>query len=179
MNIKGSGTKTEKNLQEALAGESKARNRYTFYASVAKKAGYEQMAVIFLETADQEMAHAKLWFKALDELNDVETNLKAAADGENYEWTDMYKRMAKEAREEGFSDIAATFEKVAEVEAQHEKRYLKLLESLKGQTVFKKDKDIEWKCRECGYHHIGKEAPLVCPVCKHPQAYYEVFCDNY
>lgn len=177
--MKYSGTKTEKNLWEAFAGESKARNRYTYYASAAKKAGYEQIAAIFLETANNEMEHAKLWFKALAELNDLETNLLAAADGENYEWTDMYKRMAKDAREEGFSELADRFEKVGEIEAQHEKRYRKLLESVKTQKVFRKDSETEWECRECGYHFIGKEAPLVCPVCAHPQAFYEVFCENY
>lgn len=160
---KYAGTKTEKNLMEAFAGESQARNKYTYYASAAKKAGYEQLAALYLETADQEKEHAKMWFKEFHGIHDVETNLTDAAQGENFEWTDMYARMAREAREEGFPELAAKFEGVAKVEAAHEKRYLKLLESFKAGNTFKGDAPLGWKCRNCGYVHEGEEAPEVCP----------------
>ena len=156
---KYAGTKTEKNLMEAFAGESQARNKYTYYASAAKKAGYEQLAALYLETADQEKEHAKMWFKEFHGIHDVETNLTDATQGENFEWTDMYARMAREAREEGFPELAAKFEGVAKVEAAHEKRYLKLLESFKAGNTFKGDAPLGWKCRNCGYVHEGEEAP--------------------
>ena len=174
------GSKTEKNLLEAFAGESQARNRYTYFASKAKKDGYEQIAAIFQETADNEKEHAKLWFKLLnDGVPSTEENLKSAAEGENYEWTDMYARMAKEAKEEGFDDIARLFEGVLEIEKEHEKRYMKLLENVKNGFVFSKDGDRIWKCRNCGHIHIGKEAPEICPVCSHPRAYFELKAENY
>ncbi len=176
---KYAGTKTEKNLWEAYAGESKARNRYTYYASVAKKAGYEQIAALFLKTADNEKEHAKLWFKALGELNDTETNLKAAADGENYEWTDMYDRMAKEAEEEGFTELAAQFRGVAAVEKAHEERYLALLKNVETKQVFEKAGVVMWECRNCGHLVMGTKAPEICPVCAHPQAHFEVHAENY
>ena len=176
---KYTGTKTEKNLWEAYAGESKARNRYTYYASVAKKAGYEQIAALFLKTADNEKEHAKLWFKALGELNDTEVNLKAAADGENYEWTDMYDRMAKEAEEEGFTELAAQFRGVAAVEKAHEERYLALLKNVETKQVFEKAGVVMWECRNCGHLVMGTKAPEVCPVCAHPQAHFEVHAENY
>ena len=176
---KYAGTKTEKNLMEAFAGESQARNKYTYYASAAKKAGYEQLAALYLETADQEKGHAKMWFKEFHGIHDVETNLTDAAQGENFEWTDMYARMAREAREEGFPELAAKFEGVAKVEAAHEKRYLKLLESFKAGNTFKGDAPLGWKCRNCGYVHEGEEAPEVCPVCAHPRAYFERKVENY
>lgn len=179
---KYAGTKTEKNLMEAFAGESQARNKYTYYASAAKKAGYEQLAALYLETADQEKEHAKMWFKEFHGIHDVETNLTDAAQGENFEWTDMYARMAREAREareEGFPELAAKFEGVAKVEAAHEKRYLKLLESFKAGNTFKGDAPLGWKCRNCGYVHEGEEAPEVCPVCAHPRAYFERKAENY
>ena len=169
----------EKNLMEAFAGESQARNKYTYYASAAKKAGYEQLAALYLETADQEKEHAKMWFKEFHGIHDVETNLTDAAQGENFEWTDMYARMAREAREEGFPELAAKFEGVAKVEAAHEKRYLKLLESFKAGNTFKGDAPLGWKCRNCGYVHEGEEAPEVCPVCAHPRAYFERKAENY
>ena len=174
------GTKTEKNLMEAFSGESQARNKYTYFASKAKKEGYEQIAGIFLETAENEKEHAKMWYKYLhDGVGSTEENLKAAAEGENFEWTDMYKKMAEEAREEGFDEIAEKFELVAKIEAEHEKRYLKLLESLKQDKVFV-DKDVVvWKCRNCGHIHVGKEAPEVCPTCDHPRAYFERVATNY
>ena len=175
------GSKTEKNLMEAFAGESQARNEYTFFASKAKKEGYEQIAAIFQETADNEKEHAKIWFKLLHD-GDVPTtteNLKAAADGENFEWTDMYDRMAKEAREEGFTKIAYLFEAVGKIEKEHEERYKKLLDNVNGELVFSKDGDKIWKCRNCGHIVIGKEAPKVCPVCAHPQAYFEIKNENY
>ena len=178
-NIKG--TKTEKNLMEAFAGESQARNKYTYFASKAKKEGYEQIAAIFEETANNEKEHAKIWFKLLND-GDVPTtteNLKAAADGENFEWTDMYDRMAKEAREEGFTRIAFLFESVGKIEKEHEERYRKLLENVEGDLVFSKDGDKIWICRNCGHVVIGKSAPEVCPVCSHPKAYFEVKADNY
>lgn len=179
MDLKGS--KTEKNLMEAFAGESQARNKYTYFASKAKKEGFEQIAAIFQETADNEKEHAKLWFKLLHN-NDVPStaeNLVAAAEGENYEWTDMYDRMAKEADEEGFSHIAFLFREVAKIEKEHEERYKKLLANVEGGLVFSRDGDKIWKCRNCGHIVIGKEAPAVCPVCAHSQAYFEIKAENY
>ena len=179
MELKGS--KTEKNLMEAFAGESQARNKYTYYASKAKKEGYEQIAALFLGTADNEKEHAKLWFKLLHD-NDVPStveNLKDAASGENYEWTNMYERMAKEAREEGFDRIAFLFDGVAKIEKEHEARYLKLLENVENGLVFSKDGEKIWKCRNCGHIVIGKVAPEVCPVCSHPKAYFEIKAENY
>ena len=175
------GTKTEKNLMEAFAGESQARNKYTYFASKAKKEGYEQIAAIFLETADNEKEHAKIWYKLLNdgEIGSTIENLQAAADGENYEWTDMYDRFAKEAKEEGFDKIAYLFEEVGKIEKEHEERYKKLLENVKGDLVFSKDGDKIWKCRNCGHICIGKEAPGICPVCNHPQSYFEVKAENY
>ena len=179
MELKGS--KTEKNLMTAFAGESQARNKYTYYASKAKKEGYEQIASIFLETADNEKEHAKLWFKLLHN-NDIPTtleNLKDAAYGENYEWTDMYDEFAKVAKEEGFSRIAYLFEAVGKIEKEHEERYKKLIENMEEGLVFSKDGDRIWKCRNCGHICIGKEAPSVCPVCNHPQAFFEIKAENY
>jgi len=176
---KYAGTKTEQNLKDAFAGESMARNKYTFYASAAKKAGYEQMAALYLETADQEKEHAKMWFRELHGIGTPAENLVDAAEGENYEWTDMYKRMAEEARAEGFTELALKFEFVAKVEAAHEKRYLKLLDSLKNDKTFKGDSPLGWKCRNCGYIHEGVDAPEICPVCAHPKAYFERKSENY
>lgn len=173
------GTKTEKNLWDAFAGESQARNKYTYFAKVAKKEGYEQIAAFFLETALNEMEHAKLHFKALDEIGDTPQNLKAAAGGENYEWTDMYPTMAKEAREEGFNDIAAMFEGIALVEKKHEARYKKLLANIEAGKVFKVNGKAYWKCRNCGYIHEAEVAPKICPVCQHPQSYFELWNENY
>ena len=175
------GTKTEANLMEAFAGESMARGKYTYYASKAKKEGYVQIANFFEETAKNEQEHAKLWFKALHdgEIKDTMTNLADAAAGENYEWTDMYDRMAKEAREEGFEELALKFELVAKVEAAHEKRYLKLLENYKNGTTFKGDAPLGWKCNNCGYIHEGENAPGICPACNHPQAHFERKAENY
>ena len=175
------GTKTEKNLQIAFAGESQARNKYSFYASKARKDGYEQIAALFEETAQNEKEHAKLWFKYLHggEIADTMTNLQDAADGENYEWTDMYANMAKEAREEGFTEIAARFELVAAIEKHHEARYLKLLQNIKDGIVFSRDGDRIWKCRNCGHIVIGPKAPKVCPTCKHPQSFFEIDAQNY
>ena len=175
------GTKTEKNLMEAFAGESQARNKYTYFASKAKKEGYEQIAAIFLETAENEKEHAKLWFKLLNggDISSTAENLKAAAEGENFEWTDMYDRMAKEAKEEGFDKIAYLFEAVGAIEKEHEARYKKLLENVEGDLVFSKDGDKIWKCRNCGHIVIGKQAPEVCPVCAHPKAYFEIKAENY
>jgi rubrerythrin len=178
MNLKGS--KTEKNLEAAFAGESMARNKYTYYASKAKKDGYVQIAEIFEETANNEKEHAKIWYKLLHNgIDDTETNLEMAASGENYEWTDMYPTFAKEAREEGFDYIADLFEKVAEIEKEHEERYKKLLANVKDSVVFSKDGDVIWQCGNCGHICIGKQAPEVCPVCAHPQAYYRVKAQNY
>ena len=177
MELKGS--KTEKNLLAAFAGESQARNKYTYFASVAKKEGYEQIAAIFLQTAENEKEHAKLWFKELGELGTTAENLKAAAEGENYEWTDMYAKMAEEAEEEGFKAIAAKFRAVAKVERAHEERYLALLHNVEMQKVFEKSEEVMWECRNCGHLVIGKKAPAVCPVCAHPQAYFEVRKANY
>ncbi|MGI6318502.1 MAG: rubrerythrin [Dethiobacteria bacterium] len=177
MNLKG--TKTEKNLWEAFAGESQARNKYTYFASVAKKEGYEQIAAIFETTANNEKEHAKLWFKALGELGDTAANLLAAAEGENYEWTDMYERFAKDAEEEGFTALAAQFRKVAEVEKAHEERYRALLNNVETKKVFEKDNEIKWECRNCGYLITGKQAPELCPACAHPQSFFEVRAENY
>ncbi len=174
------GTKTEKNLNVAFAGESQARVKYQFYASKAKKEGYEQIAAIFQETSDNEKEHAKIWYKLLhDGVADTMTNLKDAAAGENYEYTDMYKKFAEEAREEGFNEIAELFEKVGEIEKHHEERYLKLVGNIEKGMVFKGDGVTVWKCRNCGYIHIGDSAPEVCPVCNHPQSYFEIQAENY
>jgi len=186
------GTKTEKNLLASFAGESQARNRYTYFASVAKKSGYEQIAAIFLETADNEKEHAKRFFKYLEGgeveisaaypagvIADTAQNLKAAAEGENLEWTKLYKQAEETARKEGFEEIAVQFKEIAEVEEEHEKRYRKLLKNLKEGKVFKKDTSVKWKCRNCGYVHEDKTAPEECPACKHPQSYYELLCENY
>ncbi|MDD6194038.1 MAG: ferritin family protein [Lachnospiraceae bacterium] len=176
---KYAGTKTEKNLWEAFAGESQARNKYTYFASVAKKAGYEQIAALFLQTADNEKEHAKLWFKALGELGDTPANLLHAAEGENAEWTDMYERMAKDAEEEGFTELAAQFRGVGAIEKMHEERYRALLKNVEAMEVFKKSGVTIWECRKCGHVVVGLEAPEVCPVCNHPQAYFEVRKENY
>ena len=173
------GTKTEANLLAAFAGESQARNKYTYFASKAKKEGYEQIAAIFEETANNEKEHAKMWFKLLGGIGATADNLKAAADGENFEWTDMYVQFAKEAREEGFDKIAALFEGVAKIEKDHEERYRKLLANIEGGLVFSRDGDMIWICRNCGHVHIGKEAPEVCPVCAHPKKYFELKSENY
>ncbi len=174
-----SGTKTEKNLWEAFAGESQARNKYTYFASVARKAGYEQIAALFLQTAENEKEHAKLWFKALGELGDTPENLLHAAEGENAEWTDMYVRMAKEAEEEGFTELAAQFRGVAEIEKMHEERYRALLKNVEAMEVFKKSGVTVWECRNCGHVVVGVNAPEVCPICKHAKAYFEVRKENY
>ena len=173
------GTKTEQNLMTAFAGESQARNKYTYFASKAKKEGYEQIAALFLETADNEKEHAKLWFKYLGGIGSTAENLAAAAAGENYEWTDMYKTFAEEARAEGFEEIAARFEGVGKIEAEHEERYRKLLENVEKELVFSKDGDVIWQCTNCGHICVGKKAPEVCPVCAHPQAYFQVKPENY
>ncbi|MGB9813656.1 MAG: rubrerythrin [Thermovenabulum sp.] len=177
MELKGS--RTEKNLLAAFAGESQARNKYTYFASVAKKEGFEQIASIFLETAENEKEHAKVWAKYLGLIGDTAKNLEEAAGGENYEWTSMYKEFAQVAREEGFIEIAEHFEKVAEVEKAHEERYRKLLQRLKEGTVFKSETPIKWRCRNCGYIHEGPEPPEKCPACDHPRAYYERLVENY
>ncbi|MDD6439700.1 MAG: rubrerythrin family protein [Lachnospiraceae bacterium] len=173
------GTKTEKNLQEALAGESMARNKYTYFASVAKKAGYEQIAALFQKTADNEKEHAKLWFKHLGLLGDTAENLASAAEGENYEWTDMYDRMAKDADEEGFHELAEQFRRVAAIEKTHEERYRKLLHNVEAKEVFEKSGVVVWECRNCGHVVVGTKAPDVCPVCYHPQSFFEVRAENY
>ncbi len=175
------GTKTEKNLQDAFAGESQARNKYTYFASKARKDGYEQIAAIFEETANNEKEHAKLWFKYLEggDLKDTKSNLEAAAAGENYEWTDMYARMAKEAEEEGFKEIAAKFRMVGAIEKHHEERYKKLVGNIEGGVVFSRDDERIWKCRNCGHIVVGKYAPKVCPVCNHPQSFFEIDAQNY
>ena len=175
------GTKTEENLKAAFAGESQARNKYTYYASKAKKDGYEQIAAIFEETAGNEKEHAKLWFKYLHngEVPTTVDNLKDAADGENYEWTDMYEEFAKTAEEEGFTELAIKFRQVGEIEKHHEERYRKLLKNIDDQVVFSKDDEKIWICRNCGHIVIGKYAPEVCPVCNHPQSYFEVKAENY
>ncbi len=177
MELKGS--KTEKNLMEAFAGESQARNKYTYYASKAKKEGYEQIAAFFLETADNEKEHAKIWFKKLNGIGSTIENLKAAAAGENDEWTDMYARMAKEAKEEGFDDIAKLFEGVGAIEKEHEERYLALLKNIEDGAVFKKNQKCVWICRNCGHIVDAAEAPEKCPVCDHPQAYFMLRVINY
>lgn len=176
---KYSGTKTEKNLWDAFAGESQARNKYTYFASVAKKAGYEQIAELFLKTADNEKEHAKLWFKELGELGTVAENLLHAAEGENYEWTDMYDGFAKVAEEEGFTEIAAKFRLVGAVEKHHEERYRALIDNVETGKVFSRDGDAIWICRNCGHIVIGKEPPEICPVCAHPKAYFELRSVNY
>lgn len=174
------GTKTEANLMTAFAGESQARNKYTYYASKAKKDGYEQIAALFLETANNEKEHAKIWFKLLhDGIPDTAASLLDAAEGENYEWTDMYATFAKEAKEEGFDDIAFLFEGVAKIEKEHEERYRALLKNVKEGLVFSKDGDQIWQCSNCGHIVIGKKAPEVCPVCAHPQAYFQIQAKNY
>ncbi len=173
------GTKTEQNLKEAFAGESQARNKYTYFASVAKKQGFEQIAELFLKTAENEKEHAKLWFKALGGLGNTAENLLEAAQGENYEWTDMYDRMAKEADEEGFHELAAQFRGVAAIEKSHEERYRALLNNVETQKVFEKCDVQVWECRNCGHMVVGTKAPEVCPVCKHPQSYFEVRKENY
>ncbi|HIY53845.1 MAG TPA: rubrerythrin family protein [Candidatus Agathobaculum merdavium] len=176
-NLKGS--KTEANLQAAFAGESMARNKYTYYASKAKKDGYVQISKIFEETANNEKEHAKIWFKLLEGIGSTAENLKAAAAGENYEWTDMYATFAKEAHEEGFEDIAFLFEQVGKIEKEHEARYLKLLSNVENELVFSRDGDCIWQCSNCGHIVVGKKAPEVCPVCAHPQAYFELKAENY
>ena len=177
MELKGS--KTEKNLMEAFAGESQARNKYTYFASKAKKEGYEQIAALFLETAENEKEHAKIHFKYLNGISDTKANLAAAAAGENYEWTDMYDRMAKEADEEGFTEIAAKFRGIGAIEKEHEARFRRLLENVENGEVFKRGSITIWKCRNCGHIVVGTEAPKVCPVCNHPQSYFEVKAENY
>ena len=177
MELKGS--KTERNLMEAFAGESQARNKYTYFASVAKKEGYEQIAAIFEQTANNEKDHAKLWFKALGELGTTAENLAAAAAGENYEWTDMYDRFAKDAEEEGFAKLAYQFRAVAAIEKSHEERYRALLNNVEMQKVFEKAEEKMWECRNCGHLVMGKKAPALCPVCAHPQSYFEVRKENY
>ena len=178
---KYAGTQTEKNLQTAFAGESQARNKYTYYASKAKKDGYEQIAELFTETANNEKEHAKIWFKLLHDGNvpDTVANLKDAAEGENYEWTDMYKSFAEDAKAEGFDHIAYLFEQVAAIEKEHEERYRKLLANIEEGIVFSRDGDMVWICRNCGHIHVGKTAPEVCPVCAHPKAYFELRAENY
>ena len=175
------GTKTEKNLEEAFAGETMARNKYTYFASKARKDGYQQIAAIFEETAGNEKEHAKLWFKYLNggEISDTMTNLEAAAAGENYEWTNMYDRMAREAEEEGFPEIAFKMRGVAAIEKHHEERYRRLLENIREGIVFSRDGDRMWLCRNCGHIHFGKKAPEICPVCNHPQSFFEINPENY
>ena len=175
------GTKTEKNLQEAFAGESQARNKYSYWASKAKKDGYQQIAAIFEETANNEKEHAKMWFKLLEggAIKSTPENLKAAAEGENFEWTDMYDRMAREAEEEGFDEIAAKFRGVAAIEKHHEERYRKLLKNIEDKVVFSRDGDCIWQCRNCGHVVVGKAAPEICPVCDHPQSFFEIKAENY
>ena len=176
---KYSGTKTEQNLRTAFSGESEAKNKYTFFASVAKKEGYEQIAALFQKTADNEREHAKLWFKELNGIGDTAENLKSAAEGENYEWTDMYAGFAKTAEEEGFTELAAKFRLVAEIEKHHEERYRALLKNVELAEVFAKSEVKVWECRNCGHIVVGEKAPEVCPVCAHPQAYFEVHAENY
>lgn len=173
------GTKTEKNLMAAFAGESQARNKYTYFASVAKKEGYEQIAAIFLKTAENEREHAKLWFKYLDGIGNTAQNLKAAAEGENYEWTDMYDTFAKEAEEEGFKELAEKFRAVGRIEKTHEERYRTLLNNVEMNAVFEKAGERMWECRNCGHIVVGKAAPEICPVCNHPRSYFEVREENY
>ena len=173
------GSKTEANLWTAFAGESQARNKYTYFASKAKKDGYVQISKIFEETAANEKEHAEIWFKLLNGIGTTAENLKAAAEGENYEWTDMYATMAKEAKEEGFDHIAFLFEEVAKIEKEHEERYLKLLANVEGGLVFSRDGDMIWQCSNCGHIHVGKQAPEVCPVCAHPKDYFQLKAENY
>ncbi len=173
------GTKTEKNLMEAFAGESQARNKYTYWASAAKKESYEQIAGVFMETAENEKEHAKRAFKFLNGIGTTEENLEKAAQGENFEWTDMYKRMEKEALEEGLDEIAEFFRETGEVEEEHEKRFKALLDNVKTGKVFKRDVEVKWHCRNCGYVHKDKEAPEICPACIHPQAFYQILPENY
>ncbi len=177
MNLKG--TKTEKNLWEAFAGESQARNKYDYFASKAKKDGYVQIAALFEETARNEKEHAKLWFKHLEGIGSTTENLAAAAEGENYEWTDMYAKFAKEAREEGFEELAKQFEGVAAIEKEHEERYRKLLKNIEDEIVFSRDEDVIWHCANCGHIMIGKKAPELCPVCAHPRDYFQLKAENY
>ena len=176
---KYAGTKTEQNLRAAFSGESEARNKYTYFASKAKKEGFEQIAALFLKTADNEKEHAKMWFKELEGIGDTAQNLQAAAEGENYEWTDMYEGFAKTAEEEGFTALAAKFRMVAAIEKEHEERYRKLLENVETQQVFEKSEVKVWECRNCGHIVVGTKAPQICPVCAHPQAYFEVNAKNY
>ena len=176
---KYAGTKTEKNLMEAFAGEAQARNKYTYFASVAKKEGYEQISALFLDTANNEKEHAKLWFKELNQLGDTAANLTAAAAGENYEWTEMYDEFAKTAEEEGFPELAAKFRGVAAIEKMHEERYRALLNNVETKAVFEKSTVQVWECRNCGHIVVGTKAPEVCPVCAHPQSYFEVHAENY
>ena len=176
---KYSGTQTEKNLEAAFAGESQARNKYTYFASVAKKQGFEQIANLFLKTADNEKEHAKMWFKVLNGIGDTAENLLAAAEGENYEWTDMYEDFAKTAEEEGFTELAHRFRLVAAIEKHHEERYRALLRNVETAEVFKRSEIKVWECRNCGHIVVGKEAPEVCPVCNHPQSYFEIHAENY
>ena len=178
-NTKYSGTQTEKNLMEAFAGESQARNRYPYFASVAKKQGFEQIAAIFIKTAENEKEHAKLWFKELSGIGDTAENLAAAAEGENFEWTDMYDGFAKTAEEEGFPELAARFRLVGEIERHHEERYRALLRNVETAEVFRKSEVKVWECRNCGHIVVGTEAPAVCPTCNHPQSYFEVHAENY
>ena len=177
MELKGS--KTEANLQTAFAGESQARNKYTYFASVAKKEGYNQIASLFEETANNEKQHAKIWFKLLNGIGNTEENLLDAAQGENYEWIDMYAKFAQEAKEEGFSDIAFLFESVAKIEKEHEERYRALLKNIKDNKVFIKDNIVIWQCSNCGHIHVAEKAPEICPVCKHPKSYFQLACKNY
>ena len=177
--MKYAGTKTEQNLRDAFAGESQARNKYTYFASVAKKEGYEQISALFLKTADNEKEHAKMWFKELEGLGNTAENLLSAAEGENYEWTDMYANFAKDAEEEGFSELAAKFRAVAAIEKSHEERYRALLNNVQMQAVFEKAGETMWECRNCGHLVMGKKAPELCPVCAHPKAYFEVRAENY
>lgn len=178
-NNKYAGTRTEKNLMEAFAGESQARNKYTYFASVAKKQGFEQIAALFLKTAENEKEHAKLWFKELSGIGGTAENLKAAAEGENYEWTDMYNGFAKIAEEEGFSELAEKFRLVAAIEKSHEERYRALLKNIETAEVFKKSSVKVWECRNCGHIVVGENAPEVCPTCNHPQSYFEIHAENY
>ncbi len=173
------GTKTQKNLEAAFAGESEARNKYTYFASVAKKEGYEQISALFLKTADNEKEHAKMWFKELEGISNTAANLKAAAEGENYEWTDMYEGFAKDAEEEGFVELAAKFRLVAAVEKHHEERYRALLKNVETAAVFEKSEVKVWECRNCGHIVVGTKAPQLCPTCAHPQAYFELHAENY
>ena len=179
MSNKYEGTQTMKNLEAAFAGESQARNKYTYFASKAKKEGYEQISALFLKTADNEKEHAKMWFKDLNGIGDTKENLEAAANGENYEWTDMYEGFAKTAEEEGFPELAEKFRAVAAIEKEHEERYRKLLSNVEMQEVFKKSEVKVWECRNCGHIIVGTEAPDVCPVCDHPQSYFELRAENY